>query len=259
MRPPDIGVTVALLVAAFVVVSCGAARHVFGSSARRPNAPVASHGTAVGNARDRPRALRAAAGRTRTLLMLGLITPLAVIAFGPMFALVGAGGIVLGRRIAPVLAARRRQVRIGRAVPDAVELFVLSVHAGLTPVQAVHELTRTAPEIVRDGFDAVVHRLERGEPFGTALRALPDRLGSGMVGLADVIASADRYGLPLAPVLESLAVEARAARRRSDEADARRLPVKLAFPLVTCTLPSFVLLAITPAIVAALSSLDLTL
>lgn len=130
------------------------------------------------------------------------------------------------------------------------------IQAGLTPIEALQELAASAPSIVRHGFAAVVHRLERGEQLATALRALPDLLGSGMVGLADAIAGADRYGLPLAPVLESLAVEARATRRRQDEADARRLPIRLSFPLVVCTLPSFVLLAIAPAVIAALSSLS---
>ena len=59
----------------------------------------------------------------------------------------------------------------------------------------------------------------------------------------------------MADVLTQLSVETRATRRRLDEAAARALPVKLSFPLVVCTLPSFVLLAIAPAVLAALSSL----
>ena len=47
----------------------------------------------------------------------------------------------------------------------------------------------------------------------------------------------------------------RAERRRRAEAQARTLPVKLAFPLVMCTLPSFVLLAIVPALLGAVSTL----
>ena len=80
-----------------------------------------------------------------------------------------------------------------------------------------------------------------GGPIGRELAAAPWR--------------ADRDGLPLAPVLDRLAAEARAARRRAGEAAARRLPVRLTFPLVICTLPSFVLLAIAPAVLGALSTL----
>ena len=70
-----------------------------------------------------------------------------------------------------------------------------------------------------------------------------------------MIATSDRYGLPLGPVLDQLTTEARDSRRRLDQAAARKLPVRLSFPLVACTLPSFVLLAIVPAVIAALSSL----
>ena len=76
--------------------------------------------------------------------------------------------------------------------------------------------------------------------------------------MAAAVASADRDGLPLGPVLDRLAAEARAARRRLGEAEARRLPVRLTFPLVACTLPSFVLIAIAPAVLGALSTLRTT-
>jgi tight adherence protein C len=167
--------------------------------------------------------------------------------------------VVIGRRVRSIETERRARRDLERSIPDAVELFVLLIHAGLTPVQAIRELTVVAPPPTRPGFAAVVHDLERGGVFSDALAALPQHLGSSTVGLADVVASADRNGAPLGPVLESLAQEARAARRRQHEADARRLPVRLSFPLVVCTLPSFVLLAIAPAVIAALSSISLSI
>ena len=152
-------------------------------------------------------------------------------------------------------AARRRRSDIERELPDAMDLLVLSVRAGLTPFQAVGELAGSAEPVVGDAFAEVVRRTERGQPFADALAALPERLGPSATALADVIATSDRHGLALGPVLDQLTVEIRAARRRLDQAEARKLPVRLSFPLVTCTLPSFVLLAIAPAVIAALSSL----
>ena len=70
-----------------------------------------------------------------------------------------------------------------------------------------------------------------------------------------LVATAVRYGLPLAPVLDRLIDEARAERRRHAAEAARRLPVALSFPLVVCSLPSFVLLAIVPAVLGAVASL----
>jgi tight adherence protein C len=163
--------------------------------------------------------------------------------------------VVTPRRIRPILAVRRRRREAERALPDALDLLVLSIRAGLTPQQAIAELAVHAPESVREAFASIVHRIARGSSFADALTVLPETLGPRTVGLADVIATSDRYGLPLGPVLDQLTTEARDARRRLDQADARKLPVRLAFPLVVCTLPSFVLLAIAPAVIAALSSL----
>ncbi len=85
--------------------------------------------------------------------------------------------------------------------------------------------------------------------------ALVDELGPAARPIADGIAAAERYGLPLAPLLDTLSDQAHAARRRLAEAEARRLPVRLSFPLVVCTLPSFVLLAVVPAVMGTISSL----
>jgi tight adherence protein C len=155
----------------------------------------------------------------------------------------------------PRVERRRTRERIERELPDAVDLLVLAVRAGLTPAAAVREVADTTPAPVGSGFARVVHRLDRGETFADAIVALRDDLGPPADALVDVITTTTRYGLPLEPVLDQLVAEAREARRRHRQADARRLPIRLSFPLVTCTLPSFVLLAIVPAVIAALSSL----
>ena len=140
-------------------------------------------------------------------------------------------------------------------MPDAVELLVLCIRAGCSPTQAVRELVARAPPPLRPAFAAVDLSLHRGRSLADALGSLGDHAGPVGRDVARAIATADRDGLPLAPVLDRLAADARTARRRLGEAAARRLPVRLTFPLVTCTLPSFVLLAIAPAVLGALSTL----
>jgi len=141
-------------------------------------------------------------------------------------------------------------------MPDAVELLVLCVRAGCSPAQAVVELVARAPPALRPAFAAVELQLHRGRSLADALAALSTHAGPAGHDVARVIAAADRDGLPLAPVLDRLVADARAARRRLGDAAARRLPVRLTFPLVTCTLPSFVLLTIAPAVLGALSTLQ---
>jgi tight adherence protein C len=70
-----------------------------------------------------------------------------------------------------------------------------------------------------------------------------------------VLVGAERYGTPLLPGLDRLAVDARLDRRRRAEEAARRVPVKLLFPLVLCVLPAFGLLTMTPLLAGALDAL----
>jgi pilus assembly protein TadC len=76
--------------------------------------------------------------------------------------------------------------------------------------------------------------------------------------LLDALLQHDRYGTPLLPALERVAIEARARRRRRAEEAARRLPVVLLFPLVLTTLPAFVLLTVVPLLAGSLGSLSLS-
>jgi tight adherence protein C len=200
-----------------------------------------------------PRSESASPAARRTVAIVGAAT-VAWVA-GPLALTTAIAGVLLLRQLLAIRAERRRRAAIERALPDAMDQLVAGVRAGLTPYQAVRELAGSGERSIGDAFGEVVHRTERGQPFADALAALPQHLGTQAGGLADVIATSDRHGLPLGPVLDQLTGETRAARRLLDQADARKLPVRLAFPLVTCTLPSFVLLAIAPAVIAALSSL----
>jgi tight adherence protein C len=152
---------------------------------------------------------------------------------------------------------RRRRDRLRRVefLPDLVELIVIAVRAGATPTAALSLVAPNAPDPLRPALAEVDHRLRRGQRLADALPAFVDLLGHEATVFVDALATADRYGLPLAPVLDRLADDIRGERRRRAEAQARTLPVKLAFPLVMCTLPSFVLLAIVPALLGALSTL----
>ena len=152
-------------------------------------------------------------------------------------------------------ADRRRIDRAVAVLPDAIELLVLAIRSGLTPTAAIETVATQVPEPLTTTFAELSHRLHRGQRLADALDVFSERLGPVAAGFADALATADRYGLPIGPVLDRLATDVRTDRRRLAERHARTLPVKLSFPLVVCTLPSFVLLAIVPAVMGALSTL----
>ena len=132
---------------------------------------------------------------------------------------------------------------------------MLAIGQGLLPAAAVREIAPCTEGMVRIAMEATIARLDAGDRFADAIGAVPELLGPRAHALADSLAAADRDGLPLAPVLERLALEARQMRRRQIDERTRRLPVRLAVPLVLCTLPSFALLTVVPLLLAALSSL----
>lgn len=155
------------------------------------------------------------------------------------------------------LSRRRvRARRAERALPDAIDLFVLAVRAGHLPTAAIDVVLPHLDPELQPAFAEVSQAVRKGMRFADALAILSLHLGPQIAPLADSLIAADRYGLPLAPVLDRLADEARQHRRRMAEASARQLPVRLSLPLVLCTLPSFVLLAVVPLLLAAFASLN---
>jgi pilus assembly protein TadC len=151
---------------------------------------------------------------------------------------------------------RRRQARlIGRDYPDFVDVLVLTVRAGCTPFQAFEIVPDAVSPLIGEALRRVVRSVADGERFADALIELPKRLGGIAQPLADALSLCDRYGAPLAPILDRLADEARAQRRRNADIAARQLPIRLSFPLVLLTLPSFVLLTIVPLMAGTISSL----
>ena len=159
------------------------------------------------------------------------------------------------RRIVVRAAIDRDAVAAQQA--DVIDLFVLALGAGLNLRLALSAVARRAPPAWAASLVDVVDHVERGQRVGDALDALPVVLGEPARPLVRVLAGAERYGTPLLPALDRLALDARLDRRRRAEEAARRVPVKLLFPLVLCVLPAFGLLTVAPLLAGALDALRL--
>lgn len=204
-------------------------------------------------ARPRP-GVRWIRARSSRPCLLG-IAAAAIALFSPSLAAMAAVALLVWRQWSGMHRRARTARRIAHDFPEALDLLVLSIRAGYMPAQAIVEIVPFLPTSIRPAFTAVDVAMQRGDRFADALGRLQTQLGIIAQPLVDSLSAADRYGLPLAPVLERLSLEARQQRRRDTDATARELPVRLAMPLVVCTLPSFVLLAIVPLLLGALSSL----
>jgi pilus assembly protein TadC len=172
----------------------------------------------------------------------------AAVAFGSRLPLGPVG------RVVRALRARRRGAGetedLRRELPLVADLLAVAVGAGCTPFLAVRATTGWVPTASARCLGDVLRACELGVGFDDALR----RLGVStpvLSGLADALATSERTGAPVGAALARVADEARASVRRTVEARARTVPVRLLFPLVFLVLPAFALLTVAPALLSA--------
>lgn len=161
--------------------------------------------------------------------------------------------------VVPALRLRRERLQraalVRRQLPEVVDLLALVTGAGFTVSLAVEAVARRAGGPIGSALAAVVAATAGGRRLGDALGDLPAHLGEPVRPLVAALVAAERDGAPLGRSLDRLATELRHDRRRRAEAAARRVPVKLLFPLVACILPAFALLTVAPLIAGAISAL----
>jgi pilus assembly protein TadC len=161
-------------------------------------------------------------------------------------------GLVAGLR--QIRHKRERASALIRQTPAAIELLRLCLAAGMTPRLAVARVTELVPAPLGDDLDLVVARTVRGQSLADALRRMAV-VGHPMRPVALGMATAEGTGQALGPLLEREGRDARMALRRHGETRARRLPVTMLIPTVTCMLPAFFLIAVVPMLASRLSGL----
>jgi tight adherence protein C len=150
---------------------------------------------------------------------------------------------------------RRIQERTGkitRALPDALDLMVVCLEAGLglnATIGRVGEERAETKDLLGDEFAQVALELRNGRSRADALRALGDRNGvDDLKSLVGLIIQSDRLGASMARTLRTHADLLRTKRRQRAEEAARKLPVKMLFPLAFLILPVLFVVTTGPAL-----------
>jgi tight adherence protein C len=147
----------------------------------------------------------------------------------------------------------RRRLRLRHALPDALDLMVVCMEAGLGLDQAIanvsRELLRTHKDISEE-FGLVTLEMRAGKRRGEALKNLADRASeSELRKLVATMIQADRFGTGIAEALRTHADFMRVRRRQEAEERAGKVGVKLVFPIFFCILPSMLLVAAGPGLI----------
>lgn len=216
--------------------------------ARRASAPAA----------DSPRGRRVLVvdQRTSHVLLASVAASIGFLVSGPVVAVVAGGGALLVRQVLGRIQDRRRRAVIAGAVPDLVDLFLVSASAGQPVASSLAVVAPRCPTVVGSFVGAAAGRFDGGLPLAECLEGLGSDLGPAGRPLADALRQAAATGVPLVPLLEGVAATVRDQRRRRAQEVARRLPVTMLLPLVACTLPAAVLLAVVPVLLVSVASLS---
>lgn len=146
---------------------------------------------------------------------------------------------------------RGRQDTILKALPDALDLMVVCVEAGLGMNAALHRVSgeiRLACRSLADELTIVHQEMQTGIPRAEALRNLAQRTGvDDIYSLVAMLIQTDRLGTSVAQALRCHAESMRTRRRQRAEQLARKASIKLAFPLVFLVLPALLVIILGPA------------
>jgi tight adherence protein C len=161
---------------------------------------------------------------------------------------------VLGNRI------HNRQLEIRLGLPDALDVMVICVEAGMgldQTIQRVAEELRISRPEISDEFGVVNLEQRAGRPRAEAWKNLAERTDVDAVrAVVATLVQADQYGTSVARALRVHSETLRTRRRQQVEEEAAKTAVKLVFPLVFFIFPSLFVVALGPAIIKMSEGFD---
>ena len=154
---------------------------------------------------------------------------------------------------------RARAGRIRRALPDALDLLVLCIESGHSLDQGLidtgTELKRSHPDLASE-LTRVHLELRAGTSRSDALRHLAARNREPELRkLANLLIQADRFGTSLGPALRVHARYLRLRTKQQAEEVARKISIKLLFPIFFLIFPTMMLVTAGPAILQIFTQL----
>lgn len=182
---------------------------------------------------------------------------------GPQFVALTLLGAIFGLFIPSFILSRlitKRQQKIARALPDAIDLMVVCVEAGLGLNAALQRVGRELElvEPVLSNEMAITNReIRAGKPRDEALRNLGDRTGvDDIKSLVAMLIQSDRFGTSIASSLRVFADSMRTKRRQRAEEMVSKASIKLIFPLLLFIFPALLIVLLGPALITLYRALD---
>lgn len=169
-----------------------------------------------------------------------------------------AGGLALGYYF-PIISLnskiRKRQENIVKALPDALDLLVICVEAGVGFDQAMGKVYEKWDNELALAFGRVLREIQLGKLRREALKDMADRMDVPDVNaFTAAIIQADQLGVPMSKILRVQSDQMRTKRRQRAQEKAQQAPVKMMIPMVLLIFPSIWIVLLGPAILQVMNS-----
>jgi tight adherence protein C len=170
-----------------------------------------------------------------------------------------AGVGYLGPDIVMKRMIKKRRERIRRGLPDAVDLLVICVDAGLGMDQAMlrvsQDLEFSHPDLHSE-FQMINREQRAGKQRLDAWQSMAKRTALAEIdAFVNMLGQTERFGTPIARALSGFADNMRQKRRQKAEELAAKTTVKIMFPLVLFIFPTLFIVLIGPAAINMMHSL----
>jgi tight adherence protein C len=154
---------------------------------------------------------------------------------------------------------KQRQDNIFFGLPDALDLMVVCVEAGLGLDQAMRKVSEEMKKtyaVIAEEFGLCNLQLQMGSPRNQVLHELGSRTGvDDLKALAAILIQADKFGSSVAQALRVQSDSMRTRRRQMAEEKAAKTAVKLIFPLVIFIFPAIFIVLVGPAAITMINEM----
>jgi tight adherence protein C len=175
----------------------------------------------------------------------------------PVILAIFLGSVLLDVWLARRIRARKRRIEL--ALPEALDLAVICVEAGLPLDQSLtrigQEMRSTDPDLAGE-LQLFNLEVNAGKRRSEALRNLANRTAvEDVKSLVAVLIQTERFGTSVAKSLRVFADTMRSKRRQRAEEQAAKMAVKIVVPLVFFIVPALFVVVLLPAVITVIREL----
>jgi tight adherence protein C len=168
------------------------------------------------------------------------------------------GAVALGYYF-PVLWLKskisKRQENIWKALPDALDLLVICVEAGLGFDMAMGKVYEKWENELAIAFGRVLREIQLGKLRRDAMRDMANRMDvPDVTAFVAAIIQADQLGVSMSKILRVQSDQMRVKRRQKAQEKAHQAPVKMMLPMVFLIFPSLWIVLLGPSIIILMNS-----